>query len=232
MIVERESVLSPPARELRRRIESRSAVVAVVGLGYVGLPLVRAVHEAGFSVLGFDTDSSKIEMLDRGETYIKHLGDEYEFSGLSRRPVEGILHTSASIEDKEAIKPAFEGIDTVIHLGAWNTDVFDWDGTMAVTVQGTLNVYEAAREAGVRRILQASSGCTQLGMQYDDSLPYGQLATAPEADKPAQWDMVTIDDPVRPDSPYAIGKLFGENLGRLYADLHDISTMVYRDHRG
>ena len=163
-----------------------------------------------------------------GGLCIKHLGDEYEFSGLSRRKVGGIPHLQASIEDAEKIKPAFDGIDTVIHLGAWNTDVFDWKGTMAVTIQGTLNVYEAAREAGVRRILQASSGCTQLGLQYDDALPYGKLAQAPEAEKPTEWDMVTLDDPVRPDSPYAIGKLFGENLGRLYADLHGISTMVIR----
>ena len=148
-----------------------------------------------------------------GSLCIKHLGDEYEFSGLSRRKVEGIPHLQASIEEAEKIKPAFEGIDTVIHLGAWNTDVLDWKGTMDVTIQGTLNVYEAAREAGVRRVLQASSGCTQLGLQYDDSLPYVKSAQAPESEKPTEWDMVTLDDPVRPDSPYAIGKLFGENLG-------------------
>ena len=50
-------------------------MVGVLGLGYVGLPLLRAFWDAGFSVLGFDVDPKKIEMLERGENYLKHLGD-------------------------------------------------------------------------------------------------------------------------------------------------------------
>ena len=48
----------------------------------------------------------------------RNLGDKYDFSGLSRRPVDGIPHTRASIANFEAIMPAFEGIDTVLHLSA------------------------------------------------------------------------------------------------------------------
>ncbi len=59
-----------------KSIEERSAVVGVLGLGYVGLPLAAAFVEAGFRVLGFDTDPSKIESLDRGKNYLHHLGDE------------------------------------------------------------------------------------------------------------------------------------------------------------
>jgi len=59
---------------LRRRLQSREATVAVIGLGYVGLPLAAAMHSAGFRVLGFDNDLAKIEQLRRGETYIHHLG--------------------------------------------------------------------------------------------------------------------------------------------------------------
>ena len=57
------------------KIEDRSAVVGILGLGYVGLPLAAAFVDAGFPVLGFDTDPSKIEMLAKGENYLKHLGD-------------------------------------------------------------------------------------------------------------------------------------------------------------
>ncbi|MGE4618809.1 MAG: nucleotide sugar dehydrogenase [Planctomycetota bacterium] len=64
------------AGELKKRIEDRTAVVAVVGLGYVGLPLVAAFHQAGFHVIGFDTDEEKIRKIDRGECYLKHLGVE------------------------------------------------------------------------------------------------------------------------------------------------------------
>src|SRR5947207_15614104 len=60
--------------ELREKIEHNSAVVGVIGLGYVGLPLLAAFHRAGFSVIGFDVDPVKIEALFRGENYLKHLG--------------------------------------------------------------------------------------------------------------------------------------------------------------
>src|SRR5687767_11865082 len=56
------------------KIQSTSAVVGVIGLGYVGLPLMAAFHAAGLPVLGFDIDPRKIEMLKRGESYLKHLG--------------------------------------------------------------------------------------------------------------------------------------------------------------
>ncbi len=55
--------------------ESSPQTVAVLGLGYVGLPLLRAFWDAGLSVLGFDVDPAKIEMLRRGESYLKHLGE-------------------------------------------------------------------------------------------------------------------------------------------------------------
>ncbi|MBM3310932.1 MAG: nucleotide sugar dehydrogenase [Candidatus Aminicenantes bacterium] len=58
---------------LLKRIESRKAVVGVIGLGYVGLPLVKAFLKKGFSVLGFDIDIKKVELLNRGRSYIKHV---------------------------------------------------------------------------------------------------------------------------------------------------------------
>ena len=59
------------------RVSSRQTRVGVVGLGYVGLPTVRAFHDAGFPVIGFDIDSAKVEALRRGEAYLKHLGEDW-----------------------------------------------------------------------------------------------------------------------------------------------------------
>lgn len=56
------------------KIADGSAVVGVIGLGYVGLPLLHAFHNAGFRVIGFDVDPEKIAALHRGENYLKHLG--------------------------------------------------------------------------------------------------------------------------------------------------------------
>ncbi|MCB1744348.1 MAG: nucleotide sugar dehydrogenase, partial [Gammaproteobacteria bacterium] len=64
------------ANELLRKLRDCNATIAVVGMGYVGLPLARALNSAGFEVLGFDVDPHKIEMLNRGENYLKHLGDD------------------------------------------------------------------------------------------------------------------------------------------------------------
>ncbi len=64
------------AAELKTRIQDRSATVAVIGLGYVGLPLVRTMHEAGFRVMGYDQDPAKITMLAKGQTYLRHLGED------------------------------------------------------------------------------------------------------------------------------------------------------------
>src|SRR5690349_19266482 len=55
-----------PIQTLQRRIESGQAVVGIIGLGYVGLPLAHTLHAGGLRVLGFDTDTKKIEALERG----------------------------------------------------------------------------------------------------------------------------------------------------------------------
>lgn len=64
------------AEQLRQKLVNKTATIGVVGLGYVGLPLVRALHDAGYKVLGFDVDQRKIDKLAAGESYLKHLGDD------------------------------------------------------------------------------------------------------------------------------------------------------------
>ena len=61
------------AKELLRKIESHTALVGIIGLGYVGLPLALCFTENGFRVLGFDVDPTKIQKLKNGVSYIKHL---------------------------------------------------------------------------------------------------------------------------------------------------------------
>jgi UDP-N-acetyl-D-glucosamine dehydrogenase len=64
------------AERLLEAIRDRKAVVGVIGLGYVGLPLVELFAGKGFSVLGFDIDNAKIERLEAGESYIGHISSE------------------------------------------------------------------------------------------------------------------------------------------------------------
>src|SRR5574342_308296 len=55
------------------KLDNKSAVIGVVGLGYVGLPLLLCFVEKGFHVIGLDIDAKKTEALLKGESYIKHI---------------------------------------------------------------------------------------------------------------------------------------------------------------
>jgi UDP-N-acetyl-D-glucosamine dehydrogenase len=70
--------------EITARIADRSAVVGIIGQGYVGLPLALVFEEAGFTVIGFDVDPGKIERLERGESYIRHIGSERVAAAVQR----------------------------------------------------------------------------------------------------------------------------------------------------
>ncbi len=65
------------AAELACRLQDRTASVGVIGLGYVGLPLAQAAVDAGYRVTGFDIDPVKVEMLRKGESYLKHLPSKW-----------------------------------------------------------------------------------------------------------------------------------------------------------
>lgn len=61
---------------LIKKIKERTVCVGVIGLGYVGLPLVQEFGKAGFPVIGLDVDPSKVAQLSKGESYIRHIPSE------------------------------------------------------------------------------------------------------------------------------------------------------------
>ncbi|MBI1309769.1 nucleotide sugar dehydrogenase [bacterium] len=61
------------SHSLEQKIKDKSAVVGIIGLGYVGLPLMTAFVRAGFRTMGFDVDQKKVDMLRAGQSYIKHI---------------------------------------------------------------------------------------------------------------------------------------------------------------
>ncbi len=64
------------AAALRAKIETTEARIGIIGLGYVGLPLVRMFAAEGFTTVGFDVDPAKVEMLNAGRSYIRHIDTE------------------------------------------------------------------------------------------------------------------------------------------------------------
>ncbi|HET6249881.1 MAG TPA: nucleotide sugar dehydrogenase [Tepidisphaeraceae bacterium] len=90
------------SNSLQKKIDDHSAIVGVIGLGYVGLPLLRAFFQAGFSVLGFDIDPAKIDALHAGRNYLKHLGEDY-LADMSASPRFGATADFARLAEADVV---------------------------------------------------------------------------------------------------------------------------------
>lgn len=90
------------AAVLLDKIESRTAVIGIVGLGYVGLPLAKALLENGYSVLGFDVDQRKIDAIAEAKPYIQHLGSDF-FQMLKETDKFSATTDPAGLKDADAI---------------------------------------------------------------------------------------------------------------------------------
>jgi len=163
-----------------------------------------------------------------GTLTLRDLGHKYAFSGFSRRPVKGIPHTQADITNLAALQSASKGMDMVLHLAAETEDYDDWEKVMQITIGGTLNMYRAAHEAGVKRVVFMSTGSLMCGYEWYEGSPYGALARNEMEKLPATEKMLTHTDPPRSDSFYGVGKLFGENTGRLFSDRCGMSVICIR----
>jgi UDP-N-acetyl-D-glucosamine dehydrogenase len=84
--------------ELLERIHSRKATIGIVGQGYVGLPLALVFNEAGFPVIGLDSDPVKVAALNRGESYIKHIGADRVKQAVDR----GCFRASTDFDELQA----------------------------------------------------------------------------------------------------------------------------------
>ena len=148
----------------------------------------------------------------------------YELSALNRRPVEGVECFQADIADLEAIKPAFEGLDVVVHLAAY-VDSGDWEEHLSANVIGVYNVYEAARLAGVKRVVFAISGATAMGIEGVP--PYDAIVAGRYDEIPDEFPRVTHET-VWPWGIYGAAKVWGEALGRHFSDDYGLSVLCVR----
>jgi len=148
----------------------------------------------------------------------------YELKALNRSYVEGVENHQADISNLDAIKPAFEGQDVVVHLAAYLGSQ-GWRWQHENNVLGTYNVFEAARLAGVKRIVFASSGSTIRG--FERIKPYKDIADGNYGEVPTDVPMITRDQ-IRPEAIYGATKVWGEALGRHFSDAYDMSVICVR----
>ncbi|MGE0559946.1 MAG: NAD-dependent epimerase/dehydratase family protein [Burkholderiales bacterium] len=113
----------------------------------------------------------------------------------------------ADLRNYDAVKGAMTGIDCVVHLGGIPREA-PWPAILEANIIGSYNVFEAARECGVRRVVFASS---------NHAVGFHRVAQT-----------IGIDAGPRPDSRYGVSKVYGEALGRLYADKYGLSVACLR----
>jgi UDP-N-acetyl-D-glucosamine dehydrogenase len=160
--------------------------VAVIGLGYVGLPLARAFHDAGLRVIGFDIDPDKIARLSRGENYLLHLGADFVSSMRSSGRFEP-TSDEARLRDADAIIVC---VPTPLKPDSTEPDLSFIDRTTAMIARhlrpGQLIVLESTTYPGTTRermlpVLSAS------GLRCGS--PEGfYLAFSPEREDPGRKD--------------------------------------------
>ncbi|MDX3417505.1 NAD(P)-dependent oxidoreductase [Streptomyces cellulosae] len=136
----------------------------------------------------------------------------YELRLFDMRPVGGAPDAVVGdLGDRNAVREAVRGVDAVVHLAGISLEA-SFDKILKANIEGTYNLYEAAREEGVRRIVFASS---------NHAVGY---TPRPQGDDP----LIPIDTPRRPDTFYGLSKCFGEDLAQLYWDKHGVETVSVR----
>lgn len=158
------------------------------GAGFIGTNLSENLVEGGYSVV---------------------VADNLCAGNADRLPKEVDFH-KVDILDTQALKELCVGVDVIVHLAALPRVEYSIQNpveTHKVNVDGTLSVLEAARSAGVKRVVYAAS-----------SSAYGDQETLP----------LTLDLPVQPKSPYAMQKYMGELLMKLWSELYGVETVSLR----
>jgi nucleoside-diphosphate-sugar epimerase len=125
-----------------------------------------------------------------------------------------------------SIRHAFRGLDAVVDLATGAAVDLPWRDVQK-DIQGRINVLEAARAHGIKRYVFASSNHVT-GM-YERDQPYASIVAGTyEGLEPATIPLIRPDSPVRPDTPYGVGKAFAEVATRYYAERYGISCLCLR----
>ncbi len=135
----------------------------------------------------------------------------WQLRGFDREPATaGIEQVRGEITDPHALDRAMAGVRAVVHLAGQAVEA-PWPVIREANLEGTFQVFEAARRAGVRRLVYASSN----------------HATG-FTPRPADGSELAADTPPRPDTLYGVSKAFGEALARYYVDRYGMQVACLR----
>lgn len=133
-------------------------------------------------------------------------GHGWAVRGFDRVAVPGGV--VGDITDPAALDAAATGVDAIVHLAGQPTEA-PWPVIREANVEGSVQLFEAARRAGIRRVVSASSNHA-VGFE------------------PAGPDELPADLAPRPDTLYGVSKVFGEALGRYYVDRYGMQVACLR----
>lgn len=153
--------------------------------------------------------------------------DRYTVTGLDLHgdPAQGIAAVDST--DVDALAGAFRDHDVVIDLAAGSSASLEWQPAYGNNIPSTYNALQAAKVAGVRRVVFASSN--HATGAYENDAPYRQVVAGDYTGlQPGAFDRISAASAMRPDGPYGIAKAFGELAGRYYSEYHGLSVLCLR----
>jgi nucleoside-diphosphate-sugar epimerase len=146
-----------------------------------------------------------------GSFLTRHLANQYDFVLTDVRPPAdacGFPFIAADISDLDAMRALCSDIDTVVHLAADPSTAAPWESLLPRNIVGVQNIFQAAHEAGCRRVIFASSVNAVAGYPREVQ--------------------VHTDMPVRPLNLYGASKAWGEAVACFYADQRGLSAICLR----
>lgn len=163
--------------------------IAVVGLGYVGLPLCRAMHDAGHRVLGFDRDPAKVAQLNQGRCYLHHLGPKFVSAMRATRRFE------ATAEPRR-----LAGADAVLicvptPLGPDNQPDLSYVESTARVVADALHLRKQRQLIVLESTTYPGTTRDLVGPILDSAATVYNLAFSPEREDPGRADVTTREIP-------------------------------------
>ncbi len=158
-----------------------------------------------------------------GDAILGELTDAHEWRLLDREPLTGEYPGEtivADITDGAAVLDAMDGVDVVVHLAGDPRPEAPWNSVLRNNIDGTQTVFEAAVDAGVDRVVFASSNHAVGAYESD--------ARTPEMYRSEDDFRLDGTELPRPGNLYGVSKAAGETIGRYYHDEHDLSVCCIR----
>ena len=158
---------------------------------------------------------------------MRGLDGRYDVAGVDRAIRRPPNVRRRNLARSRGLAGIFAGADAVVDLAGLASDRTEWKAVWRNNLRATLNVLEAARRADVGRYVFASSNHVTGG--YEREPPYSAIVAGDyEGLDPGSLPLIGTDWPVRPDGPYALGKVLGEAAARWCSDAFGLSAICLR----